>query len=131
MRNKASKAKGLGAVAFAILFYLISGAGAWAALTGQAEPLKATGDENPPKRVKSVEPVYPEDARKNGIEGIVVLEATVDVKGVVEKVKVLNSIPALDQAAIDAVKKWVYEPKVINGKPVPVVFTVTVRFVLK
>lgn len=44
---------------------------------------------------------------------------------------VLRSIPLLDQAAIDSVKQWVYEPMVIQGKAVPVVFTVTVRFQLK
>jgi protein TonB len=44
---------------------------------------------------------------------------------------VLRSIPLLDQAAIDAVRQWKYEPLIINGKPTPVVFTVTVRFQLK
>src|SRR6185295_17803118 len=38
--------------------------------------------------------------------------------------------PLLDQAALDAVKQWVYEPTLINGKAVPVVMTVTVNFVL-
>ncbi len=45
--------------------------------------------------------------------------------------KILRSIPALDQAAIAAVKQWKYEPLVIKGKPVGVLFTVTVRFQLK
>jgi TonB family protein len=82
----------------------------------------------PPKLVKQVEPVYPEDAHKAGIEGIVIMEATTDLYGRVADVKVLRSIPALDTAAVDAVKQWVYEPMVINGKPQRVTFTVTVRF---
>jgi len=82
----------------------------------------------PPKLVKEVEPIYPAEARKAGVEGIVILEATTDTYGRVAAVKVLRSIPALDQAAIDAVKQWVYEPMIIDGKPRPVVFTVTVRF---
>jgi len=43
---------------------------------------------------------------------------------------VLRSIPLLDQAAIDAVKQWEYEPTLLNGVPVPVVITVTVQFTL-
>jgi protein TonB len=46
-------------------------------------------------------------------------------------VKVLRSIPELDQAAIDALKQWKYEPKIIDGKPRALIFTVTVRFQLK
>jgi protein TonB len=45
--------------------------------------------------------------------------------------KVLRSIPLLDQAALDAVRQWVYEPMVINGRPRGVIFTVTVTFKLK
>ena len=84
----------------------------------------------PPKLVKEVEPVYPAEARKAGIEGVVIMEATTDLYGRIANVKVLRSVPALDQAAMDALKQWVYEPMIINGKPQPVVFTVTVKFKL-
>jgi TonB family protein len=82
----------------------------------------------PPKLIKQVDPVYPAEARKAGIEGVVIVEATTDLYGRVAGTRVLRSIPALDQAAVDAVKQWVYEPMVIDGKPQPVTFTVTVRF---
>jgi TonB family protein len=82
----------------------------------------------PPKLINQVDPVYPAEARKAGIEGIVIIEATTDLYGRVAGTRVLRSIPALDQAAIDAVKQWVYEPMVIDGKPRPVTFTVTVKF---
>jgi TonB family protein len=82
----------------------------------------------PPKLIKQVDPVYPAEARKAGIEGIVIVEATTDLYGRVAGTRVLRSISALDQAAVDAVKQWVYEPMVIDGKPQPVTFTVTVRF---
>jgi TonB family protein len=82
----------------------------------------------PPKLIKEVEPVYPAEARKARIEGVVILEATTDLYGRVVGVKVLRSVPALDQAAIDALKQWVYEPMVIDGKPRAVVFTVTLQF---
>jgi len=99
---------------------------------GQVEkPVAATGEVQPPKIIKRVDPVYPEEAKKAGIEGIVICEATANPEGRVESVKVLRSVPGLDQAAVDAVKQWVYEPMMIKGKPRGVVFTVTVRFKLK
>lgn len=88
------------------------------------------GKAMPPKLIKEVKPVYPEEGRKAGVEGVVILEATTDLYGRVAGVKVLRSIPALDQAAMDAVKQWVYEPMVVDGKPQPVTFTVTLQFTL-
>jgi TonB family protein len=93
-------------------------------------PLRAIGEIKAPRLIKRVEPVYPEDARRARVEGVVILEATTDIYGRVMTVKVLRSIPMLDQAAIDAVRQWVYEPMVINGKPRSMIFTTTVTFQL-
>jgi TonB family protein len=93
--------------------------------------VKAVGDIKPPRLIKAVEPVYPEIARQAQVEGVVIVEARTDEKGNVEDARLLRSIPLLEQAAIDAVKQWKYEPAIINGKPQKVVFTVTVRFMLK
>jgi TonB family protein len=87
-------------------------------------------DVKPPKLLKKVNPVYPEDARKRGVQGTVILEAKIDESGRVIDTMVLRSVPELDQAAVDAVKQWVYEPMVINGQPMKAVFTLTVRFQL-
>ena len=96
------------------------------------EPVvRAAGDVKPPKLVRRIEPDYPEIARLARVEGVVILEATTDVFGRVTGVRVLRSLPLLDVAAVDAVRQWVYEPMVVNGRPRPVAFTVTVRFVLK
>jgi len=67
------------------------------------------------------------DARK---EGVVILEAVLDEEGAVRNVRVLRSIPLLDDAAIQAVSKWRFTPTLLNGTPVPVVMTVTVSFQL-
>jgi TonB family protein len=88
------------------------------------------GKIKPPKRIKEVRPVYPEVARKARVEGIVILEAKADEEGNVADTRILRSIPLLDQAAIEAVKQWKYEPMIVDGKARKVVFTVTVRFVL-
>jgi TonB family protein len=99
--------------------------------SGQEEEPEKTGDVLVPKLIKRVDPVYPEAAAKTGIQGIVLLEATTDEQGNVIKVRVLKSVPELDQAAVDALKQWKYEPMIIEGKAKGVVFTVTIRFALK
>lgn len=94
--------------------------------------IKAEGDIKPPRLIKKVDPVYPEEAKKERVEGIVILEATTDEQGDVAHVKVLKSKdPLLNEAAIDAVRQWKYEPFYIKGKPHGVVFTITVRFKLE
>jgi len=98
---------------------------------GTLSPVRAIGSIKPPKLIKEVKPVYPEKAKEAEVEGEVILEATTDIYGRVQNVKVLKSIPLLDQAAVDAVRKWVYEPMIIDGKPRGVIFTVTVTFHLK
>jgi TonB family protein len=95
---------------------------------GEKPPFLAMGDIKPPKLIKKVEPVYPDEAKEAEIEGVVILEATTDVYGRVVKTKILRSIPELDQAAIDAVKQWVYEPMIIHGEPRGIIFTVTCNF---
>jgi TonB family protein len=97
----------------------------------KAKPVRAVDDIMPPKLIKKVEPVYPKTAKKEGIEGVVIIEATTDEYGRVVSTKILRSIPELNQAAIDAVKQWIYEPKIIDGEPRGVIFTVTVQFKLK
>jgi protein TonB len=93
--------------------------------------IRAAGEIKPPRLVRRVEPDYPEIARQARVAGVVILEATTDVYGHVTSVRVLRSIPLLDDAAVSAVRQWVYEPLVVNGRPRAVTFTVTVRFVLK
>jgi protein TonB len=94
-------------------------------------PVHASHDLYKPRLTKRVEPIYPEEAKKNEIEGVVIIEATTNTKGDVIDTKVLRSIPALDQAALDALKQWKYEPMIINDQPYGVIFVVTVRFKLK
>ena len=65
------------------------------------------------------------------MEGVGIVEATTDIYGRVNDVKIIKSIPLLDQAAVDAVRQWLYEPMVINGRPRGVIFVVRVIFSLK
>lgn len=88
------------------------------------------GDIRRPEKIKDVVPVYPPVARSAGISGTVILEAEIAENGRVRNVRVLRSIAFLDQAAIDAVRQWIFTPTLLNGEPVPVVMTVTVTFKL-
>lgn len=86
-----------------------------------------------PKIISKVKPVYPEEARKQGLQGVVEMEATINRAGKVIAVKVLPAQapqPLLEQAAVAAVRQWKYAPYMINGKAQAVIFTVTVNFVL-
>jgi protein TonB len=110
---------------------VVSG-GVLGGVVGEVEaPIRAVDEIKPPKLIKEVKPIYPEDARQKRVEGTVILEATTDIYGRVQKVEVLRSIPLLDQAAIDAVRQWIYEPEIIEGKPRGIIFTITVTFKLK
>ena len=77
-------------------------------------------------KLRGADPVYPPIARAAGIQGIVIIEATIDADGRVVNARILRSVPLLDQAALDAVRSWEYTPTTLNGVPVPVVMTVTV-----
>jgi len=63
------------------------------------------------RKVKSsIQPTYPELAKKNNIQGAARLQVLIAPDGSVKDVKVLGGSPVLVQAAVDAVKKWKYEP---------------------
>ena len=84
-----------------------------------------------PLKVAHVAPIYPSLAREARIEGTVILEAVIDERGGVTSARILRGHPALDGAALDAVRQWTFTPARLNGEPIPVVMTVTVRFQLR
>ncbi len=96
-----------------------------------ATPITVGGDVVAPRRVKNVNPIYPIEARQNHVMGVVKIKATIDVEGKVVAATVVQSVPMLDQAALDAVKQWEYSPTLLKGVPVPIIMTVTVAFVSK
>lgn len=86
------------------------------------------GAITPPRKLTHVAPVYPEDAKAANVSGVVIIEARVEGDGHVSSARVVKSIELLDQAAIDAVKQWMFTPTLVNGTPTPVVLTVTINF---
>ena len=96
--------------------------------TPGTRPLRVGGDIRAPRKLHHVAPVYPAIAAQARVTGTVILEATISPAGEVVDVGVLRSVPLLDAAAIDAVRQWRYDPPRLNGSPVSVLLTVTVRF---
>jgi TonB family protein len=94
-------------------------------------PVVVGGRIKPPTRTKYVMPEYPKIASATWIQGIVIIEAVIGIDGRVEQTRVLRSHPLLEQAALTAVKAWEYTPTLLNGRPTPVIMTVTVHFSLK
>ena len=83
---------------------------------GQA--LYSTLDGSPmPGRLMEVRPVHPPIARWAGVGGTVVVDAMIDEDGRVADARVRDSVPMLDQSAIDAVKQSVFEPSRPSGVP--------------
>jgi len=72
--------------------------------------------------------VYPATAIAARVSGAVIVEAVIGIDGSVRDAHIVRSIPLLDDAALAAVRQWRYTPTTLNGIPVPVVMTVSVRF---
>lgn len=95
-----------------------------------AEPVRVGGEVKPPRKIKDANPTYPAAAREAKKQGTVILEIVISAEGKVASIKVVRSLPPLDQAAVEAVQQWRYAPTLISGKPTAVVMTVALNFAL-
>jgi TonB family protein len=118
----------------------------WAAATAPDDAARRARDEKShqavkydpdagmtaPKLIQQVDPVYPEEARKNRIQGIVISEALIDQRGDVVDVKVVETPDEVfNQPTIDAIRQWKFEPATTDGEPVDVIYVLTVNYALK
>jgi protein TonB len=97
----------------------------------QRTPVRLHSGMKAPVKIFHVDPVYPVVAQSARIQGVVILEATIDSSGNVQAIKVLRPLQMLDRAASEAVRQWRYEPGELNGVKVPVIMSVTVEFTLR
>jgi TonB family protein len=112
----------LGASSFPML------SSAWA----DEKPMKVSGDVQRPTVVSQSQPDYPDAARADKAEGMVILDCVIDEKGHVTEAEVKTSSGRedLDKAARDAVITWIFKPATLHGKPVAVSYTLTINFKL-
>lgn len=92
------------------------------------QAVRIGGDIPSPTRIRYVRPVAPQPAQNARVTGVVIVEAVVDTQGNVRSVRVVRSVPLLDDAAVEAVKQWQFTPTVRDGIAVPVIMTMTVYF---
>jgi protein TonB len=95
------------------------------------EIVRTGGSIRQPTKIRDVPPIYPPMAQTARVQGVVIIEALIDVDGRVQQARVLRSTPLLDDAALNAVRQWQYTPTLLNGQPVQVLMTVTVMFRLQ
>jgi protein TonB len=91
-------------------------------------PVRIGGQIKPPRLIFSALPIYPSVAKQAGIEGDVVVDASIDKTGHVVATKVIAGPLMLRQAAVDALRQWKYEPSLLNGEPIAMQTRVTIRF---
>ena len=93
--------------------------------------VRVGGNVQGAKLLNKVQPVYPEAARKDRIDGVVRLQAIIGKDGKVSQLQVISGHPELVQAALDAVKQWMYQPTTLEGRPVEVETEIDVVFALR
>jgi TonB family protein len=99
-------------------------------LLSQIEPVSLPEDLSQALLVDKVQPSYPAQALKAGLQGVVVLQAWIAKDGSIRDLKLLNGSLLLGKAAANAVKQWRYRPYLRNGVAVEAETYVTVNFKL-
>ena len=100
-------------------------------VTDPDEPFRVGGGVEPPQILSQVKPRYPEVAKAARVQGIVILEAIINKEGTVDDVRVLRGHPLLEQAAKDAIVKWKFKPRVLDGVAVERVASQIIEFNLE
>ena len=97
-----------------------------------AKALFVKGDVQHPRKIEAAPPLYTEVARKERLQGIVILQALINEQGMVEDVEVIKGLPlGLTETAMEALRKWTFEPATLNGEPVAVFYNLTFNFRLE
>jgi protein TonB len=96
-----------------------------------AAPIRVTSEIQAAKILKRVLPTYPTIAKAARIQGTVRLVGTIAKDGTIQNLQVISGHPILAQAALDAVRQWVYKPTILNSQPVEVIAPIDVTFTLQ
>jgi TonB family protein len=99
-----------------------------AAQVPAAPPVPVGGQVQQARLISSVSPAYPPLARSIGLQGEITIDALIDSTGRVTTMTPLSGPVALQQAAMDALRQWKYEPARLDGQPVSMHLSVTMKF---
>jgi TonB family protein len=114
-------------------------------VVGEGVPQQPPPSAGPPKRIRvggnvqavklvsKTDPKYPPGCKTEGIQGSVLMRATISREGEIMNLEVLNQLvdSRLVEAAVQAVQQWRYQPTLLNGNPIEVVTEIDVNFVLQ
>ncbi len=108
-----------------------AGAGTANAAQPPAQAIRVGGNIQAAKLISQSRPAYPQAAKDARIQGTVFLQALILANGTMGEVEVLSAPdPSLAEAAVAAVRQWIYQPTLLNGNPVDVITKITVNFTL-
>ena len=95
-------------------------------------PAFAQSKVEPPVPVRTVAPDYPDQLKRDGLSGVVVVKCTIDVQGnVAEPVVEKSSNAGFEQPALEAIKKWKFKPAKEDGNPVAKRVSIPIKFVME
>jgi len=95
-----------------------------------AAPINVSKGAQEAKIIRRIIPAYPSLAKAARVQGVVKLQGVISTEGRIEHLQVISGHPLLVQAAVDAVKQWLYRPTLLNGQPVEVIAPIDVNFIL-
>jgi TonB family protein len=100
------------------------------AYAAQETPLRVPAETMEKRIVSKTEPLYPEQARQAGTQGLAVLDTIIAEDGSVEQVHAISGDALLVKAAADAVRQWKFQPYRFSGRPMRVETNIAVEFQL-
>lgn len=110
-----------------LLFVVLS----WAALAADQTRIQVGGNVQATKLIHKVTPAYPRQAKEEGRQGTVMLQAVILKDGSIGSLELIPRADSdLASAAMDAVRQWIYSQTLLNGEPVEVATTIQVNFTL-
>lgn len=95
-------------------------------------PALAQTKTEPPVPVRTVAPDYPDELRREGVSGLVMVKCSIDEQGNVTETTVeKSSNAAFEKPAVAAVKKWKFKPAKQDGQPVAIKVSIPIKFVFE
>ncbi len=95
-------------------------------------PSFAQTKTEPPVPVRTIAPEYPNELRRDGVSGLVMVKCSIDEQGNVAEAEVeKSSNTAFEKPAIAAVKKWKFKPAKQDGNPVAIKVSIPIKFVFE
>jgi TonB family protein len=132
-KRERAKADPVGLVVYQdgkIIFRQVTPSRAKADKSAPANPVELAPDVAGALLTRRIEPHYPERARRQNVQGAVILQALVNEEGGVQQLKVLVGNADLAVAAIDAVRHWRFKPYALKGRASQFETRITVNFAL-